>query len=67
MATVGLSLVICHFSFGEAQAQQLLSLDSCRVMALRNNKQLSISKLKQDVAANLRPQPARNTCPTSTP
>ena len=54
MATVGLSLAICHFSFGEAQAQQLLSLDSCRVMALRNNKQLSISKLKQDVAANLR-------------
>lgn len=37
-----------------AGAQQLLSLDSCRAMALRNNKQLSISKLKQDVAANLR-------------
>ena len=35
-------------------AQQLLSLDSCRAMALRNNKQLSISKLKQDIAANLR-------------
>ncbi|MDO4161266.1 MAG: TolC family protein [Prevotellaceae bacterium] len=31
-------------------AQQLLSLDSCRAMALRNNKQLGISRLKQDVA-----------------
>ena len=35
-------------------AQRLLSLDSCRAMALRNNKQLSISRVKQDVAANLR-------------
>lgn len=37
-----------------ASAQQLLTLDSCRAMALRNNKQLSIAKLKQEVAANLR-------------
>ena len=37
-----------------ATAQRLLSLDSCRAMALRNNKQLSISRVKQDVAANLR-------------
>ena len=37
-----------------AGAQRLLTLDSCRTMALRNNKQLSISKVKQDVAANLR-------------
>ena len=37
-----------------AVAQRLLTLDSCRAMALRNNKQLSISKVKQDVAANLR-------------
>ena len=29
---------------------RILSLDSCRQMALRNNKQLGISKLKQDVA-----------------
>ena len=35
-------------------AQRMLSLDSCRQMALRNNKQLSVSKVKQDVAANLR-------------
>lgn len=37
-----------------AVAQQLLTLDSCRAMALRNNKQLSISRVKQEVATNLR-------------
>ncbi len=35
-------------------AQQTLSLDSCRAMALRNNKQLSISRLKQEAAENVR-------------
>ena len=35
-------------------AQRLLTLDSCRAMALRNNKQMSVSKVKQEVAANLR-------------
>ena len=35
-------------------AQTLLSLDSCRVMALRNNKQMGVSQLKQEVATNLR-------------
>ena len=35
-------------------AQQVLTLDSCRAMALRNNKQLSVSKVKQDMAASLR-------------
>ena len=33
---------------------QTLTLDSCRAMALRNNKQLSVSRVKQDVAVNLR-------------
>ena len=37
-----------------AGAQQILSLDSCRAMALRNNKQMGVAKLKQDVAANLK-------------
>ena len=37
-----------------AVAQQLLSLDSCRAMALRNNKQMGVQQLKQDIAANLR-------------
>lgn len=35
-------------------AQQTLSLDSCRAMALRNNKQLNVSKLKQEAAYNVR-------------
>jgi len=35
-------------------AQQVLTLDSCRALALRNNKQLSISRVKQEVAANMR-------------
>ena len=33
---------------------RLLSLDSCRAMALRNNKQMAVSKVKQDVAKNIR-------------
>ena len=33
---------------------QTLSLDSCRAMALRNNKQLNASKLKKDVAYNMK-------------
>ena len=33
-----------------AQAQQTLSLDSCRAMALRNNKTLSASRLQLDMA-----------------
>lgn len=37
-----------------AGAQQMLSLDSCRAMALRNNKQMGVNQLKQEVAANLR-------------
>lgn len=37
-----------------AGAQRLLNLDSCRALALRNNKQLGISRVKQEVAANVR-------------
>ncbi|MBR4730395.1 MAG: TolC family protein [Prevotella sp.] len=35
-------------------AQRLLTLDSCRAMALRNNKQIAVSKVKEDVAFNIR-------------
>lgn len=35
-------------------AQRLLSLDNCRELALRNNKQLNVVKLKQEVALNAR-------------
>lgn len=37
-----------------AGAQGVLTLDSCRNMALRNNKQLRTSALKQDMAMNTR-------------
>ena len=49
-----LQLAIFGFHASPCSGQRLLSLDSCRAMALRNNKQLSIAKVKQDVAANLR-------------
>ena len=35
-------------------AQRLLILDSCRAMALQNNKQMQISRTKQEVAADIR-------------
>ena len=35
-------------------AQRVLTLDSCRQMALTNNKQMGVSKVKQEVAANIR-------------
>ena len=38
----------------EAGTQRLLTLDSCRAMALRNNKQMGVAKVKQEVNANLR-------------
>ena len=37
------------------QAQQhVFTLDSCRAMALRNNKQLNVARLKQNAARNVR-------------
>ena len=47
--TLGLLLLLPLAS----EAQRLLTLDSCRAMALRNNKQMSVSKTKQDMAANM--------------
>lgn len=44
-----LILTLTAFAVG-AQAQQVLSLDSCRAMALRNNKTLSASRLQLDMA-----------------
>lgn len=51
---LGLSFFIVHLSFSPAEAQQVLSLDSCRAMALRNNKQLGIAEMKKDAAQSLR-------------
>lgn len=36
------------------ECQRVLTLDSCRAMALRNNKQMGVAKIKQEVNANLR-------------
>ncbi len=35
-------------------AQSPLTLDSCRQLALHNNKQLAVARVKQDIAANVR-------------
>ncbi len=51
---LALSFIIYHLSFSPAGAQTLLSLDSCRAMALRNNKQLGVAALKQEVAHSLK-------------
>lgn len=37
-----------------AAAQRVLCLDSCRAMALRNNKQVAAAEIKQDMARNMR-------------
>ena len=48
--------IICLLAFlpFTVSAQRLLTLDSCRAMALRNNKQMRVAAVKQDVAANVR-------------
>ena len=45
LLTIGISPV---------EAQRVLSLDSCRAMALRNNKQMTVQRVKQEVAKNIR-------------
>ena len=50
VATLGLLMTLPLTSV----AQRLLTLDSCRAMALRNNKQMGVAKMKQEVNANLR-------------
>ena len=56
--TLGL-LVLLPLS---ADAQRLLTLDSCRAMALRNNKQMGVAKMKQEVNANLHAVSAEGEC-----
>lgn len=51
--TLFLSLLLCTIPLGKMQARTL-SLDSCRAMALRSNKQMSIARVKKDVATNTR-------------
>ena len=49
---LGLGLLVLLPMSGASQ--RLLTLDSCRAMALRNNKQMGVAKMKQEVNANLR-------------
>lgn len=49
-----ISLCALAFLSVPVAGQQILSLDSCRAMALRNNKQVGVSRLKQDIALNTR-------------
>lgn len=49
-----IGLLLLSLSATPAGAQRVLSLDSCRAMALRSNKQLSVARVKQDVAGNIR-------------
>ena len=46
-------LTLCSVGLPIA-AQKVLSLDSCRALALHNNKQINVSKLKQEMALNIR-------------
>ncbi len=45
-----LSILLLTGCLLPAGAQQTLSLDSCRAMALRNNKQLSVARFNQEIA-----------------
>ena len=47
-------LLLLAGAFVPSEAQRVLTLDSCRAMALDNNKQLGISRVKQDIAKNIR-------------
>ncbi len=38
----------------QVHAQRGLTLDECRTMALNNNKQMQVSRVKQSIAANMR-------------
>ena len=50
---VFLSIIISVIAICDANAQTALCLDSCRAMAMRNNKMMSVEKVKRDVAHNL--------------
>ncbi len=53
MTRIMMLLALCTVAI-VAPAQRLLNLDSCRALALRNNKKLSISHVEQDMAKNIR-------------
>lgn len=49
-----LTLAMLAVAILPAGAQRALTLDSCRALALRNNKQINVSKLSKEVAYNTR-------------
>ena len=51
-----LFLAFASFVSLSLQAQTKLSLDSCRTLALQNNKQLSIAKVKKSVSKDVKKQ-----------
>ena len=51
---LAISFWLLAFGIRPVEAQRVLSLDSCRAMALRNNKQMSVQRVKQEVAKNIR-------------
>lgn len=55
MKSKHLIILLAALAFtANAQADNELTLDSCRAMALRNNKQLNVSKLKRNLAREVR-------------
>ena len=51
---LAISFWLLAFGIHPVMAQRILSLDSCRAMALRNNKQMSVQRVKQEMAKNIR-------------
>ena len=51
---LAISFWLLAFGIHPVMAQRVLSLDSCRAMALRNNKQISVQRVKQEMAKNIR-------------
>lgn len=49
-----LGLFFLYVAILPVEAQRMLSLDSCRALALANNKQIGISKMQKGVAAEMR-------------
>ena len=48
------TLVVACLTATTAMAQRIFSLDSCRQMALRNNKQMGVARAKLELAKNVR-------------
>lgn len=47
-------IVLVSFAVLPVEAQRVLCIDSCRALALRNNKQLGVVKVKHEVAQNIK-------------